>query len=60
MGKAMERQGVHVVYGLLGLKVHAKVALIIRKEGDRIKRYVHFGTGNYNPVTAHLTLTSDC
>lgn len=52
--KAMERQGVHVVYGLLGLKVHAKISLIVRKEGDRIKRYVHFGTGNYNPVTAHL------
>ncbi|HEY9783953.1 MAG TPA: polyphosphate kinase 1 [Candidatus Obscuribacterales bacterium] len=52
--KAMERQGVHVVYGLLGLKVHAKLALVIRREGDRIRRYVHLGTGNYNPVTAHL------
>ncbi|HVZ17274.1 MAG TPA: polyphosphate kinase 1 [Terriglobales bacterium] len=52
--KALERQGVHVVYGLVGLKVHSKIALVIRKEGDQIRRYVHLGTGNYNPVTAHL------
>ena len=52
--RALEEQGVHVVYGLLGLKVHSKVALIVRKEGDIIQRYVHLGTGNYNPVTAHL------
>jgi polyphosphate kinase len=52
--KAMEREGVHVVYGLVGLKIHAKVALVVRREGDTIKRYVHLGTGNYNPVTAHL------
>ncbi len=52
--RALEDQGVHVVYGLLGLKVHSKVALIVRKEGDVIRRYVHLGTGNYNPVTAHL------
>ncbi|MGZ4788474.1 MAG: polyphosphate kinase 1 [Terriglobales bacterium] len=52
--KALERQGVHVVYGLVGLKVHSKIALVIRKEGDEIRRYVHLGTGNYNPVTAHL------
>ncbi|HXZ80057.1 MAG TPA: polyphosphate kinase 1 [Terriglobales bacterium] len=52
--RALERQGVHVVYGLLGLKVHSKVALVVRKEGDTIRRYVHLGTGNYNPVTAHL------
>lgn len=52
--KALEGQGVHVVYGLLGVKVHAKVALVIRREGDKIRRYVHFGTGNYNTVTSHL------
>jgi polyphosphate kinase len=52
--KALERVGVHVVYGLVGLKVHSKIALIIRKEGDEIRRYLHLGTGNYNPVTAHL------
>jgi polyphosphate kinase len=52
--KALERQGVHVVYGLIGLKVHSKIALVIRKEGDEIRRYVHLGTGNYNSVTAHL------
>src|SRR5579883_928612 len=52
--RALERQGVHVVYGLLGLKVHSKVALVVRKEGDSIQRYVHLGTGNYNAVTAHL------
>ena len=52
--RALERQGVHVVYGLIGLKVHSKIALIIRKEGDEIRRYLHLGTGNYNVVTAHL------
>lgn len=52
--RALERQGVHVVYGLIGLKVHSKIALIVRKEGDEIRRYVHLGTGNYNVVTAHL------
>lgn len=52
--KALESEGVHVVYGLLGLKIHAKMALVVRKEGDAIRRYIHLGTGNYNPVTAHL------
>ncbi|MGD9680695.1 MAG: polyphosphate kinase 1 [Candidatus Obscuribacterales bacterium] len=52
--RALEREGVHVVYGLIGLKIHAKVLLVVRRVGDSIKRYVHFGTGNYNPVTAHL------
>ncbi len=52
--RALEDQGVHVVYGLIGLKVHSKVALVIRKEGEEIRRYVHLGTGNYNSVTAHL------
>ena len=52
--KALERSGVHVVYGLLGLKSHCKVALVVRKEEDRICRYVHLATGNYNAITSHL------
>jgi polyphosphate kinase len=50
--KALESEGVHVVYGLLGLKTHSKTALVVRKEGDTIRRYVHLATGNYNPMTA--------
>ncbi len=50
----LERSGVHVVYGLVGLKTHCKVMLIVRKEGHRLRRYVHLGTGNYNPKTATL------
>ena len=52
--RALEAQGVHVVYGLVGLKVHSKVALVVRREADRMRRYVHLGTGNYNPATARL------
>jgi polyphosphate kinase len=52
--KQLESAGVHVVYGLLGLKVHAKLLLIVRKEADGIRRYVHLGTGNYNASTARL------
>jgi len=43
-----------VVYGLVGLKVHSKIALVVRREGDKIRRYVHLGTGNYNPTTARV------
>jgi polyphosphate kinase len=50
----LEREGVHVVYGLLGLKVHSKIALVVRREGDQIRRYVHVGSGNYNPMTGRL------
>jgi polyphosphate kinase len=50
--RALEQAGVHVTYGLIGLKTHCKVALVVRKEGDGIRRYVHLGTGNYNPATA--------
>ncbi len=50
--RALESEGVHVVYGLLGLKTHAKVALVVRKEGDRIRRYTHLSTGNYSALTA--------
>jgi polyphosphate kinase len=52
--KALEAEGVHVVYGLIGLKIHCKVAMVVRREGDRIARYAHLSTGNYNAVTAHL------
>jgi polyphosphate kinase len=52
--RALEREGVHVVYGLLGLKTHSKIALVVRKEGSCLRRYVHLSTGNYNPVTAQL------
>ncbi len=52
--KMLEREGVHVTYGLLGLKTHSKITLVIRKEGERIRRYVHLGTGNYNHSTAKL------
>jgi polyphosphate kinase len=52
--RALEREGVHVVYGLLGLKVHSKVTLVLRREGDVIRRYCHLATGNYNPVTARI------
>lgn len=50
--RALEHAGVHVVYGLLGLKTHAKICLVVRQEDDGIKRYSHLGTGNYNDVTA--------
>lgn len=52
--KALEHEGVHVIYGLPGLKVHSKIALVVRQEGDIIRRYTHLSTGNYNAVTAHL------
>jgi len=52
--RALEKAGVHVVYGLLGLKIHSKIALVVRREAGRMERYVHLSTGNYNAVTAHL------
>ncbi|MDX9992593.1 MAG: polyphosphate kinase 1 [Anaerolineales bacterium] len=52
--RMLEQEGVHVVYGLLGLKTHAKMALVVRREGEHIRRYIHLGTGNYNAATAQL------
>ena len=52
--QAMEDAGVHVVYGLVGLKTHSKLAFVVRRENDKIRRYVHLGTGNYNEVTARI------
>ena len=52
--KALEHEGVHVIYGLLGLKTHSKIALVVRREGETIRRYMHLATGNYNAITAQL------
>ncbi len=56
--KELERAGCHVIYGLVGLKTHSKIALVVRREEDGIRRYVHLGTGNYNDSTAKLY--TDC
>ncbi len=56
--KKLEQAGCHVIYGLMGLKTHSKIALVVRREEDGIRRYVHLGTGNYNDSTAKLY--TDC
>ncbi len=52
--RALQKAGVHVVYGMVGLKTHCKAALVVRRDHDGIRRYVHLGTGNYNPTTARV------
>lgn len=52
--KTLEQMGCHVIYGLKGLKTHTKITLVIRRDEDGIRRYIHLGTGNYNDVTAHF------
>src|SRR5262245_36937499 len=52
--RALEEAGVHVIYGIVGYNIHCKVALVVRADEDGIRRYVHLGTGNYNPSTARL------
>jgi polyphosphate kinase len=52
--RQLEAQGVHVAYGIVGLKTHAKMCLVVRREGSGLRRYVHMGTGNYNPSTARI------
>ncbi|GJM71055.1 hypothetical protein HMSSN036_32710 [Paenibacillus macerans] len=52
--RTLEKAGCHVVYGLVGLKTHAKILLVVRQEGRDLRRYVHVGTGNYNDITARL------
>lgn len=52
--RQMEHAGVHVVYGFMDMKTHCKVAMVVRQEGKKVRRYVHLGTGNYNPTTARL------
>ena len=52
--RALEREGVHVVYGVVGLKVHAKLSMVVRREKDGIRRYTHLGTGNYNATTTRI------
>ncbi|HWE39666.1 MAG TPA: polyphosphate kinase 1 [Isosphaeraceae bacterium] len=52
--RALQKAGVHVVYGMVGLKTHCKAALVVRREHDGLRRYVHLGTGNYNPITSRI------
>jgi len=54
LANRLQEAGAHVVYGLVGYKTHAKMALVVRREGDKLKRYVHLGTGNYHPGTTRL------
>ena len=52
--RRLESEGVHVIYGIRGLKTHSKVTLVVRREGEGLKRYVHLATGNYNPTTSRI------
>ncbi|MFL2542176.1 MAG: RNA degradosome polyphosphate kinase, partial [Candidatus Latescibacterota bacterium] len=52
--KRLEDSGIHVVYGIMGLKTHCKLSMLVRRDQDRLRRYAHLGTGNYNHTTARL------